>query len=393
MDQLSTDAIVDTVGGQRSNTEDFGTIDLTHAYGAVDVEDLENALDLKNRFNAKVDKTAKIITKYQDATGAISEKHFNFIDNNDSTKSNDITLSLIDSFGFNKFDYQLLSEKGQPGGYAPLNYEGKISSDYLPSYVDDVIDVWAEYTVAGNQDLTDIHLYQIINDTDETGSAVIRRGEPILQGEQGKIYVEAQPKPEGKVSYQFRFTGSRFVAIGAHIVIGEIEGTAFDGGRGKALENAFDDHQKSGTTTIPVLNEAGFQKVDADGNPMWVTYKPNPHNVTAEQISVTVNDPNSVDNIELKDEFPVEYTLGGATKELFNRVNDFEDKIGSAFGALGSPEDLNNLDELDEELDNNAPTIISLAINNKTRLDNIETVTEADVDSLVNDHFILNPEG
>jgi hypothetical protein len=64
MDQLSTDAIVDTVGGQRSNTEDFGTIDLTHAYGAVDVEDLETALDLKNRFNAKVDKSAKIITKY-----------------------------------------------------------------------------------------------------------------------------------------------------------------------------------------------------------------------------------------------------------------------------------------------------------------------------------------
>ena len=393
MDQLSTNAIVETVGGQRSNTEDFGTIDLSHAYGAVDTDDLETAMDLSNRFNAKVDKTARIITKYQDAAGATSNKTFNWIDPTDSSKSQDIILSLVDSFGFNKFDYQTLAEKGKPGGYVPLNYEGKINSDYLPSYVDDVIDVWAEYTVAGNQDLTDIHLYQIINDVDETGSAVIRRGEPILNGEQGKIYVEAQPKPEGKVSYQFRFTGTRFVAIGAHIVIGEIEGTAFDGGRGKALETAFNDHQKSGTTTVPVLNEAGFQKVDADGNPMWVTYKPNPHNVTAEQINVTVNDPNSVDNTELKDEFPVEYTLGGATKELFNRVNNFEDRLGSTFGMLGSPEDLNNLDELDGELDNNAPTLISLAINNKTRLDNIEIVNEANIDSLVNDHFILNPEG
>jgi hypothetical protein len=115
----------------------------------------------------------------------------NWIDPTDSSKSQDIILSLVDSFGFNKFDYQTLAEKGKPGGYVPLNYEGKINSDYLPSYVDDVIDVWAEYTVAGNQDLTDIHLYQIVNDTDDTGAAVIRRGEPILAGEQGKIYVEA----------------------------------------------------------------------------------------------------------------------------------------------------------------------------------------------------------
>jgi hypothetical protein len=74
MDQLSTDAVVDTVGGQRSNTEDFSTIDLTHAYGAVDMDDLENAMDLQNRFNQKVDKYARIITRYSDANGAIYEK-------------------------------------------------------------------------------------------------------------------------------------------------------------------------------------------------------------------------------------------------------------------------------------------------------------------------------
>jgi hypothetical protein len=74
MDQLSTEASVDTVGAQRSNTEDFSDIDLTHGYGAVDIEDLATALDLKNTFNTKVDKTAKIITKYQDALGATTDK-------------------------------------------------------------------------------------------------------------------------------------------------------------------------------------------------------------------------------------------------------------------------------------------------------------------------------
>lgn len=36
--------------------------------------------------------------------------------------------------------YQLTSEKGQPNGYAPLNNSSQIDSQYLPSYVDDVLE-------------------------------------------------------------------------------------------------------------------------------------------------------------------------------------------------------------------------------------------------------------
>lgn len=391
MDQLSTDAIVDTVGGQRSNSEDFGTIDLTHAYGAVDMDDVEEALNLVNKFNSKVDKSAKIITKYQDANGTTLDKASNWIDTNDSSKSSDITLSLQESFGFNKFDYQTLDQRGKPGGYVPLNYEGKISSDYLPSYVDDVIDVWAEYTVLGNQNLTDVYLYQIINDTDEeTGQEVVRKGEPILRGEQGKIYVEAQPKPEGSFSYQFRFTGSKFIPIGAHLVIGEIEGTAFDGARGKTLEDNFNDHKNSGTTTIPILNEYGLQRVDQNGNPMWATYKPNPHNVTANQINVIVNDPNSPNNTELDSEFSVEHTIGSAIKELFNRINVVEDEESSITNMICSPQDLQELDMLDGVEGNDSPTLIGLVINNKERLDDIDILDNNAIDNLVDNYFNLN---
>ena len=390
MDQLSTDAIIDTVGGQRSNSEDFGTIDLTHGYGAVDMDDINNALDLDNRFNAKVDKYARVITKYQDQNGATLQKAYNWIDSEDSSRSSDIILDLKDSFGFNKAEYQTLAEKGKPLGYVPLDGDGLISSDFLPSYVDDVIDVWAEYTVLGNQDLGDIHLYEIVNSKDETGRDVMSKGEPILEGERGKIYVEAQPKPEGKVSYQFRYTGTRFVAIGAHIVIGEVEGTAFEGNRGKTLEDAFDDHQKSGTTSIPVLNEAGFQKVDPDGNPMWVTYKPNPHHVTGDQIDVVVNDPNNVGNTELKEEYSVQYTLNSAIKELFNRINSTEDTSGSIFNVLGTTQDFQDLDNLDGIEGNEVPTLIQLSINNKERLDNIETISDSSIDNLVGTHFNLN---
>lgn len=390
MDQLSTESIVDTVGGQRSNTEDFSTIDLTHAYGAVDTDDLEVAMDLANRFNAKVDKYAKIVTKYQDADGVTTEKTQNFINSADSSVSNNITLSLKDSFGFDKFEYQTLSEKGKKGGYVPLDSDGKISSDYLPSYVDDVIDVWAEYEVAGNYDLVDIHLYELINTTDSSGSEVVKRGEPITSGEKGKIYVEAQPKLDGMMSYQFRWTGTRFVVIGAHIVIGEVEGTAFDGGRGKTLEDSFADHQKSGTTTIPVIDETtGLQKTDSDGNPMWVVYKPNPHNVTAGQISVTVNDPNNADNTTMEDPYIVEHTLDSAVKELFNRLNSVEDSSNTVSAVVGTAEDIAKLDELDDIEGNNAPTLIGLALENKERLDSFVTIDNTSIEELVDENFKL----
>lgn len=389
MDQLSTDAVVDTVGGQRSNTEDFSTIDLTHAYGAVDMDDLENAMDLQNRFNQKVDKYARIITKYSDANGAIYEKTQNFIHPNDPSLSNNITLSLEDSFGFNKNNYQLLSEKGQPNGYTPLDSNGKVSSDYLPSYVDDVIDVWATYTETGNWDLVDVHLYEIINSIDEQGHEVISRGPEILTGEKGKIYVEAQPKAPNSSHYQFRWTGTQFVVIGAHLVIGESAGTAFDGARGKAVEDGLQDHLNSGTTTIPVLDpNTGEQQVDEQGNPMWVVYKPNPHHVTAQQLPVVVNDPNSPDNTQMEDDFYVNHTVDSAIKNLYDRINADEDSSNNIAAVIGTAEDLQRLDDLNNIEGDNIPTIAGLALDNRERLDSFITIDNNTIDNLVATHFL-----
>lgn len=394
MDQLSTDAVVDTVGGQRSNTEDFSTIDLTHAYGAVDMDDLENAMDLQNRFNQKVDKYARIITRYSDANGAIYEKTQNFIHPNDPSLSNNITLSLEDSFGFNKNNYQLLSEKGQPNGYTPLDSNGKVSSDYLPSYVDDVIDVWATYTETGNWDLVDVHLYEIINSIDEQGHEVISRGPEILTGEKGKIYVEAQPKAANSSHYQFRWTGTQFVVIGAHLVIGESAGTAFDGARGKAVEDGLQDHLNSGTTTIPVLDpNTGEQQVDEQGNPMWVVYKPNPHHVTAQQLPVVVNDPNSPDNTQMEDDFYVNHTVDSAIKNLYDRINADEDSSNNIAAVIGTAEDLQRLDDLNNIEGDNIPTIAGLALDNRERLDSFIPLDNNTIDNLVATHFLSQNNG
>ena len=113
--------------------------------------------------------------------------------------------------------------KGQPNGLAELDGNGKVPASQLPSYVDDVMDAYATYTVSPTGVLQNIQLY--VDAEHET---------PIV-GERDKIYVNVTP---GEVSYQFRWSGSQWVHIDSNaIIIGDITGTAYDGGKGKAMEN------------------------------------------------------------------------------------------------------------------------------------------------------------
>ena len=387
MDQNSTESSVETVGAQRSNTEDFGTIDLTQAYGAIDIDEFETALDLKNKLNKKVDKTAQIITKYHNANGSVTDKTQNFVNPDNANLSRDIVLDLKESFGFDTDTYQLREEKGEPNGYVPLNAGGLIDAQFLPSFVDDVIEVWAEYQIESPSGaVIDIHLYELETQVvPTTGQEVFVKGAEILEGEPGKIYIEANPSAERRFAAQFRWSGHQFTAIGfTNITIGEVEGTAYDGGKGKQLRDDFDDHKNSGTTQIPIDN--------GDGTTTWVTYKPNPHNVTAQQLDVIVNDPNDDRNIDLEDQYIVEYNVDSAIKELFDRINSSEDSQSSVFSILGNPEDYQALDQLDNIEGNDAPTLISLTLNNKERLDNIQTIPDNTIDNLVSTYFVLNED-
>lgn len=127
----------------------------------------------------------------------------------------------IDDVNEDLQDFKAL--KGQPNGLAELDGNGKVPASQLPSYVDDVMDAYATYTVSPTGVLQNIQLY-----------ADAEHETPIV-GERDKIYVNVTP---GEVSYQFRWSGSQFIHIDSNaIVIGDITGTAYDGGKGKAMEN------------------------------------------------------------------------------------------------------------------------------------------------------------
>lgn len=115
-----------------------------------------------------------------------------------------------------------VATKGKANGFASLDGNGLVPSSQLPSYVDDVIEAYATYDISETGKLSNIKLY---SDPDHAN--------PIT-GESGKIYLNiTQDQPP----YQFRWSGTQFVDsnTSSSLILGEVTGTAYDGGKGKAL--------------------------------------------------------------------------------------------------------------------------------------------------------------
>lgn len=126
-----------------------------------------------------------------------------------------------------------VATKGKANGFASLDGNGLVPSSQLPSYVDDVIEAYATYDISKTGKLSNIKLY---SDPDHAN--------PIT-GESGKIYLNiTQDEP----SYQFRWSGTQFVDSNtSSLILGEVTGTAYDGGKGKALADwrkSLNDHLK-----------------------------------------------------------------------------------------------------------------------------------------------------
>ena len=133
-----------------------------------------------------------------------------------------------------------VATKGQADGFAPLDGKGLVPANHLPSYVDDVLEVYATYDVSPTGGLTNVQLYT------DAGHQT-----PVV-GESGKIYINVA---DGEPPYQFRWSGTKFVDSNtSSLIIGEIAGTAFEGSRGKHLEDVVSSMPRNLISNISIAN-------------------------------------------------------------------------------------------------------------------------------------------
>ena len=116
-------------------------------------------------------------------------------------------------------------KRGTKDGFLLLGNNNLIPSQYLPSYVDDVVDVYATYDKSATGVLSNIKLYTNAAHT----TAVVP--------ETGKIYIDIT---SGKPPYQFRWSGTTYIDLNTGgLVLGTIAGTAFEGDKGNILYTNF----------------------------------------------------------------------------------------------------------------------------------------------------------
>lgn len=134
-----------------------------------------------------------------------------------------------------------VATKGKADGFAPLDGNGLVPANHLPSYVDDVLEVYATYDVSPTGGLTNVQLYM------DAGHQT-----PVV-GESGKIYINVA---DGEPPYQFRWSGTKFVDSNtSSLIIGEIAGTAFEGSRGKHLEDVVSSMPKNLISKVSIANK------------------------------------------------------------------------------------------------------------------------------------------
>lgn len=114
--------------------------------------------------------------------------------------------------------YILATEKGSAGGVAVLDGSGKVPASQLPGFVDDVLDSYVRPGAA---------LYS-------ASWLSLEKNGAALTPEEGKLYIVK----EGEyANHQYRWTGSQYGEIASSLALGEVTGTAYDGGKGKALRD------------------------------------------------------------------------------------------------------------------------------------------------------------
>lgn len=134
------------------------------------------------------------------------------------------------------------NQKGAASGICPLNASSKVDAKYLPSYVDDVMDFATSTNFANTS--------EIIGHSAYTNQVIITGSTTINPYKNKIIKLNANTSVNDWViedlvadkiycnttnNSTYRWSGTTLVPLVSGLIIGEVTGTAYDGGKGKAV--------------------------------------------------------------------------------------------------------------------------------------------------------------
>lgn len=237
LDETLPNAIAQEVQDRKDAIEALdGKSEAALAQEVADRKAADTALDTK--FTKAVNDEATARTSADTALGARIDKEIADRTAADTT----LETKLQNNINTLKAKHDaFVATKGKADGFAPLDGKGLVPANHLPSYVDDVLEVYATYDVSPTGGLTNVQLYT------DAGHQT-----PVV-GESGKIYINVA---DGEPPYQFRWSGTKFVDSNtSSLIIGEIAGTAFEGSRGKHLEDVVSSMPKNLISKVSIANK------------------------------------------------------------------------------------------------------------------------------------------
>lgn len=233
------------------NTDQAWDKELGKYQSEINKERIEGNDSLKTQLDTLSSKVDKEITDRGSADAALGAKIDKEIQDRTTADTALKTELTRDIQGVQDALDEFIATKAQANGLASLDKNGKVPANQLPSYVDDVIDVYATYDKSPTGELSNIALF-----------ADAAHNTPIV-GEAGKIY---QNVTDGEPGYQFRWSGTTWVPIvSGGVVIGEITGTAYDGAKGKTTTDNFN--------TLKAFNPIRLTDIVTDTSKATIQYE------------------------------------------------------------------------------------------------------------------------
>lgn len=272
------------------------------------------------------------------------ENIFNNIDNHPNLKvviENKVEAT-VEKILTNIDNYPLIKEKiiqfcneaieakrGVANGIASLDGDGKVPSSQLPSYVDDVLEGYY---------VDETHFVE----------KYIEQAPVYYTPEKGKIYVDISEDTDysGKT---YRWSGTKYTVISETLALGEVAGTAYDGGKGKKTTDTVNS-----LPNVIVVNSIDF----IAENETTVQYNVNTYNKQNSGLYQQQNNPNKKLPVVSKtkagvmsaaDKVKLDETLPNQINELKNNVYTKEE-INNKFDNVPTVENTYTKAEVDKAI-------------------------------------------